>query len=142
MLLTGKTLGKEESHTTEFVRSRTVGGVEKVPIARKFPVSFRFPTLIELGIIVSDSRGSGAGVSVTVTVAVFDTTEPSGFFSNAVIVVVPALTPEATPLPVESPEVTLAMVGMLDDHVICDELVTFCWRPVLPKVPSAMNWPV
>jgi hypothetical protein len=62
-------LGSEEIQLTELVRSLTVGGVEYVPIARKFPVSCRLPTAIALGIMVSESRGSGAGVEVVVIVA-------------------------------------------------------------------------
>lgn len=111
MLLTGKTLGKEESQVTEFVRSLTVGGVENVPIARKFPVSCRLPTVMLLGIMVSESSGSGAAVSVTVTVPAAETTLLSEFVYSAVIVVVPKLIPLASP-----PAVIEAMVGMLELH--------------------------
>jgi hypothetical protein len=133
--LTGKTSGNEERQTTEFVRSLMYGAAENVPKARKFPVSCKFPTVIELGIIVSESRGSGAAVSETVTVAVFETTLPSAFVNSAVIVVLPALAPATSP-----DAFTEAIDGALELHWIWFELVTFCWRPVLPDVPSAINW--
>ena len=133
--LIGKTSGAEERQVTEFVRSLTYGATENVPYARKFPVSCKFPTVIELGIIVSESRGSGAAVSETATAAVFETTLPSAFVNSAVIVVLPALAP------VTSPDAfTVAIDGALELHWIWVELVTFCWRPVLPDVPSAINW--
>src|SRR5208282_635022 len=84
----------------------------------------------------------GGVVSETVTVAVAFAMEPSGFLSSAVIVVVPTLTPVTTPLPVVRLEVTEATVGMLDDQVMFGELVTSSWRPLLPRVPKAINWPV
>jgi hypothetical protein len=98
LVLTGKTLGSEESQVTELVRSLTVGAVEYVPIARKFPVSCKLPTEIVLGIMMSESRGSGAAVSETLTVAVAVSTLLSGLVHWAVIVLEPALTPEAIPL--------------------------------------------
>jgi hypothetical protein len=137
LVLTGKTLGSEESHVTEFVRSRTVGAVEKVPIAMKFPVSCKLPTLIELGIMVSDSRGSGAGDEVTSTVAVASATLPSGLVQSAVMVEIPGLTPAASPV-----ELTVATVGMLELQVRLGESVTFICSVVVPTVPSAMNWAV
>jgi hypothetical protein len=133
--LTGKTSGAEERQTTEFVRSLTYGATENVPTARKFPVSCKFPTEIELGTIVSESKGSGAGALETATVAVPDTTLPSVFVRTAVILVLPALEP------VTSPDAfTEAMDGALELHWVWVELVTFCWRPVLPDVPRAINW--
>jgi hypothetical protein len=93
---------------------------------------------MELGIMIRESRGSGAGVRVTVTEAAADTTVPSALLVNsAVIVLVPALKPVTSP-----DEFTLAMVGMLELHVICCDPVTFSWRPELPKVARAMNCPV
>ena len=95
------------------------------------------PTVIELGTMVSESRGSGAVVAVTVMLAVLETTLPSLFVSSAVMVLVPALTPVASPV-----ALTVAMDGLLELHLICAELVTSDCRPVLPEVPSATNWPV
>jgi hypothetical protein len=86
LVLTGKTSGKEESQVTELVRSRTVGEVEKVPMARKFPVSCKLPTVIVLGIMVSESKGSGAGEDVTLTIADAEAPVPSAFVHTAVIV--------------------------------------------------------
>jgi hypothetical protein len=111
------------------------GGDENVPTARKFPVSCKFSTVIELGMIVSESRGSGAAVSETATVAVFDTTLPSGFVNNAVMVLVPALKPLTSP-----DAFTEAIDGMLELHCIWTEAVTSSRRPLLPEVPSAINW--
>ena len=105
--------GAEESQVTEFVRSLTVGEVEYVPIARKFPVSCKLPTVILPGIMMSESRGSGAAVSVTATVAVADTTLASGFVHSAVIVVEPGFAPVASP-----EGLMLAIVGILDVHLI------------------------
>ena len=87
--------------------------------------------------MVSESRGSGAAVREIATVAVPDTTLPSGFVNSAVMVVDPALTPSASP-----DALTVAIVGMLELHVIWDELVTSVLRPVLPVVASAINCPV
>src|SRR5438309_1092984 len=106
-------------------------------MARNCPEPCRFPTVIELGIMVSESRGSGAGVIETATVAVFDTTLPSEFVNTAVTVLLPALTPVARPVGLME-----TMDGTLELQTIWDDLVTSCWRPVLPEVPSAMNWPV
>jgi hypothetical protein len=74
-----------------------------------------------------------------VTVPVFETTERSGFFTSAVIVVLPWLAPVTTPFPDPSPDVMDAIVGILDVHVVCGELVTSTSRPVVPEVASAMN---
>jgi hypothetical protein len=137
LVSTGNTLGAEEIQVTWLVRSLTCGELANVPMARKFPVSCKLPTVMLLGIIVSESSGSGACVEVTVTDAVADTTLASGFVHIAVIPLEPALTP------VTSPEaLTVAMVGMLELHWMLVELVTFSWSPVLPDVPRAMNWPV
>ena len=71
----------------------------------------------------------------TATVAVPDATLPSAFVNSAVMVALPALKP------VTSPEaLTEAMDGLLELHLIWVELVTSVWRPVLPEVPSAINW--
>src|ERR1700722_2995126 len=51
LVFTGKTLGEEVSHCTELVRSRVVGGVEYVPMARNCPASSKLPTVIEVGMI-------------------------------------------------------------------------------------------
>jgi hypothetical protein len=132
---TGKISGSVEIQVTALVRSLTCGEVENVPIARKFPVPCKLRTLMLDGIMVSESIGSGAAVAVTVMVAGdADTTVPSGFVQIAVIVVEPALNP------VTSPEETEAIVGMLEFHVTCFELVTFSCRPVVPETPSAISW--
>jgi hypothetical protein len=133
--LTGKTSGAEERQVTELVRSLTYGAAEKVPNARKFPVSCKFPTVIEFGMMVSESRGSGAAVSDTATVALFETTLPSAFVNSAEIVVLPELEPVTSPA-----AFTEAMDGALELHLILVELVTSCCRPVLPDVPSAISW--
>ncbi len=133
LVLIGNVFGAEESQVTVLVRSLTLGVVENVPIARNWPVSFNSPTLIEPGIMVSDSSGSGAAERLTETLAVAETTEPSAFVQIAEIVVVPALTPVASPV-----ALTVAMVGILELHVILGELVTSVSNP-LPDVPSAMN---
>jgi hypothetical protein len=129
--------GNEERQVTEFVRSLTYGAAENVPNARKFPVSCKLPTVIELGMIVSESRGSGAGEFETATVAVPDTTLPSAFVNSAVMVALPAFEPATSP-----EALTEAMDGLLELHLIWVELVTSVWRPVLPEVPSAINWVV
>jgi hypothetical protein len=128
-------LGAAETQVTELVRSLTCGLVEYVPMARKFPVPCKLPTVILLGIMVSESSGSGAAVDVTVTVAVADTTLESGFVHSAVMVLVPTLTPVTTP-PVG---LTVAMVGMVELQARLEELVTSSCRPVVPEVPRAMN---
>ncbi len=92
--------------------------------------------------IWSDSRGSGAGVSVTWTDEELDTSDPSGFFNSAVMVLVPRLTPVAIPLPEARPVVIVATDGMLESQVNCGELVTSSSRPFDPNVASAMNCPV
>jgi hypothetical protein len=139
LVLTGKTLGTSEIQVRlgKFVRSLVYGADEYVPIARNCPVSCKLPTAIVLGTMASESRGSGAGVLVITTVAVPETTLPSGFANFAIMVVDPAATPSASP-----DALTVAMVGMLELHVIWDELVTSVSRPVLPRVASAMNCPV
>jgi hypothetical protein len=100
-VLTGKELGKEESQVTELVRSLTYGAVENVPIARKFPVSSKLPTVSEPGIIVSETRGSAAGVFVTVTDAGVASTTELGMVAvltySAVMLVEPGLLPVTTP---------------------------------------------
>jgi hypothetical protein len=141
LLFTGKTLGAEVSHCTELVRSLVVGGVEYVPMARNCPLSRRLPTVIVLGMIWSESSGSGAGVSVTVSCAELVTSELSGFFNSAVIVLVPRLTPVAWPFPEARPLETVATDGILEIHWSCGELVTSSSSPVVPEVASAMNWP-
>jgi hypothetical protein len=74
-------------------------------------VSCRLPTVIELGIIVSESRGCGGAVSETVMDAVLDTTLPSAFVNAALTVVVPTLNP------VTRPDVLIeAMEGLLEVH--------------------------
>src|ERR1700723_55142 len=95
----GKSFGNDEIQVRlgEFVRSWTLADEEKVPKARNCPVSCKLPTDKVLGTMVSESRGSGAAVIVTVTVALEVTTLPSGLVSLAVMVVVPALAPVATP---------------------------------------------
>src|ERR1700733_1211273 len=97
---------------------------------------------MEVGMIWSESSGSGAGVSVTSADEKLDTIDPSGFFNSALIVLVPWLTPVTMPLPEASPVVTVATDGMLESHVICGELVSSSSRPLAPNVASAMNCPV
>jgi hypothetical protein len=136
---TGKSLGKLEIQVVvgELVRSLTYGAVENVPIARNCPVSCKLSTVIELGMIVSESKGSGGEVSETEMLAVLDTTVPSVFVSCAVMVVEPTPTPVASPV-----ELTVAMEGLLELHVIWEELVTLVSNPVVPDVPRAINCPV
>jgi hypothetical protein len=86
--------------------------------------------------MVSESRGSGAVVSKTVTVAVPVITLALEFVHSAVMVLVPELTPEASP-----PAVMVATEGMLDSHVSCDIPVMFSVTPLL-KVPRAVYCPV
>lgn len=129
LVSTGNILGKAEIQVTESVRSRSYGALEKVPIAKNCPVPCKLRTESELGMIVSESRGSGAGVEVTVTDAVAVTTllglpPLAGFVHSAVMVAEPALTPLTTPFPEGSPEVIEAYVGTLEIHVSCDEFVT------------------
>src|ERR1035438_1558514 len=85
-LLTGKTFGTEEIQlgVGELVRSLTYGAVAKIKNARNWPVSCRLPTVMVLGTIVSERRGSGAAVNATATVAVPDTTLPSALDNSAV----------------------------------------------------------
>jgi hypothetical protein len=137
LVFTGKLFGKVEIHVSvgELVRSLTVGVLENVPIARNCPVSCRLPTVIELGMMVSESRGSGAVVATTVMLAVLETTLPSLLVNSAVIVLVPVLTPVASPV-----ALTVAIEGALELHLIWAELVTSDCSPLLPEVPSAINW--
>jgi hypothetical protein len=140
LVLTGKTLGTEEIqfNVGEFVRSLTVGAVENVPIARNCPVSCKLPTVIELGIMVSESRFPPAGPEpppepVTMRVAL-ELTEPLNAIALAVIVVVPALTAVTMP-----EALTVATEATLEAQVTV--LVTFCverWF-ALPYVPTAVN---
>jgi hypothetical protein len=116
LVLTGKTLGREEIQVSvgEFVRSLTVGEVENVPIARNCPVSCKLPTVIELGIMVSESRSppdAPPPEPVTTRVAL-ELTGPLNAVALAVIVVVPALTPVATP-----EALTVATAGTLEAQV-------------------------
>jgi hypothetical protein len=74
-----------------------------------------------LGMMVSESRGSGAEDVETVTDAVAETTLASGLVHSAVMVVDPALTPLARPV-----ALTVATVGTLELHLSCAELVTSC----------------
>jgi hypothetical protein len=103
LLLTGKTLGVAEIQVRlgEFVRSLRVGGTVNVPNARNCPVSCKLPTVIELGIIVSETRFPVAPPPVVpepVTVRVaLELVAPLNACPPAVIVVVPALTAVATP---------------------------------------------
>ena len=95
------------------------------------------PTVMLLGMMVSESSGSGAVVAVIVTAAVAETTLPSGLVQMALIVLEPALTP------VTSPEAeTVATVAILEVQLRLDELLTSLCSPELPDVPSAINWPV
>jgi hypothetical protein len=122
LVFTGKESGKEDIQVVfgSFVRSRTNGTSENVPIARNWPVSCRLPTVSELGTMVSESSGSGAAVTEMLIVALAVTTVLSGFVHIAVIVVFPGLTPFTTPV-----ELTEAMVGMLELHVRFEDWVTF-----------------
>src|SRR5665213_3216599 len=138
-VFTGKTLGVAEVHVRvgEFVRSRTYGTLENVPIAKNCALSCRLPTVIALGMMVSDSRGSAGGVLETAMVALAVTTLLSGFVSSAVTVVMPAALPVARPAPL-----TTAIEGLLELHAIAGELVTSLRSPVLPLVAMATNCPV
>jgi hypothetical protein len=133
-VLTGKEFGNDDIHVTELVRSRTFGDVENVPMAIKFPVSCRLPTVRSFGIMLNDKSGSGAVVAFTVTDELAEATLPSEFLHSAVMTVFPGLTPVTVPL-----LSTLAIVAMLELHVICGELVTSSPSP-LPAVPMAINW--
>jgi hypothetical protein len=84
--------------------------------------------------MVSDSSGSGAAERLTETLADAETTDPSAFVQIAEMLVLPALTPVASPV-----ALTVAMVGTLELHAILGELVTSVSNPVVPDVPSAMN---
>jgi hypothetical protein len=106
-------------------------------MARKFPVPCKLPTVILVGIIVSESSGSGAAVAVTTTVAVADTTLASGFVHSAVMLLEPAPTPVTTPA-----ALMVATDVMLELQARLEELVTSSCRPVVPEVPRAINWPV
>jgi hypothetical protein len=111
LVLTGKILGAEESHVTELVTSLTVGEVEYVPIARKFPVSCKFPTVIVLGIMVSESKVAPPVPPpplVTVIVAV----APVDPAMLAEIVAVPMDTAVDNP-----DELTVATAGVLEVQI-------------------------
>jgi hypothetical protein len=134
--LTGKTSGVEESQVTEFVRSRTNGAVEYVPIARKFPVSCKFPTVIAPGMIASESMlppPPPPPGPVTARSAL-EFTWPLNADASAMIVVVPAAI--AVTIPVV---LTVATEGVVELHVTV--LVRFCFVvcAALPKVPYALN---
>ena len=62
---------------------------------------------------MSESRGSGAGVIETATVALLDTTLPSELVKTAVTVLLPALTPVASPV-----VLTETTEGLLEVHLI------------------------
>ena len=82
-------------------------------MARNCPVSCKLPTEMELGMMVSESKGSGAGVIETAMVALFDTTLPSAFVNAAVMVVVPGLNPVTSP-----DELIEAIEELLEVHLI------------------------
>jgi len=138
LLSTGKTLGVAEIQVSvgEFVKSLTAGVPENVPIARNCPVSCKLPTVMELGMMVSESRFPPAGPPpkpVTVRIAL-ELVRPLNADPPAVIVVVPALTAVATP-----EALTVATEGVLEVQVTA--FVTFfvegCFA--LPYVPTAVN---
>jgi hypothetical protein len=122
LVLTGKTLGKAEIQVTvgEFVRSRTNGAVENVPIARNCPVPPILPTARELGMMVSERRlpALSPGELVTVRVAL-ELVAPLYAVPPAVMVVVP------TPIAVATPEALMvATEGLLELQVT--PVVMFC----------------
>jgi hypothetical protein len=140
LVLTGKTLGTAEIQVTmgEFVRSLMVGEVENVPIARNCPVSCKLPTVIELGIMVSETRLPPPAPppppeAATVTFAL-ELTGPLNAVPPAVIVVVPAATAVTTP-----EALTVATEGAVEVQVT--PLVMFCVVGcfALPNVPIAVN---
>src|SRR5690348_9825827 len=114
-VLTGNIFGNAEIQLTELVRSLTVGELEKVPIARNWPVPCRLSTVTELGMIESQSRPWTPPVVplgfITATVPLPETT-PVKPFIVAVIVVVPAATAVTRPV-----ELTVATEGALDVQV-------------------------
>jgi hypothetical protein len=126
LLVTGKTFGPDVIQVTEFVRSLTVGVVENVPIARYCPLSPKLPNTIELGIMVSERMlpplppATPPVDPVTVRSAV-ELTGPLNAVAPAVIIVVPALTPVATP-----EALTVATEGVLEVQVTV--LVIFCFE--------------
>jgi hypothetical protein len=138
LLLTGKSLGKEEIQVNvgEFVRSLTNGALEKVPIARNWPVACKLPTERELGMMVSETRSPPDGpppAPVTVRVAL-ELTGPLNAVAPAVIVAVPAATAVTSPA-----GLTVATDGVVELQVTV--LVMFCvvgWF-ALPNVPIAVN---
>lgn len=138
-VLTGKTLGKEEIQVSvgEFVRSLTVGAVENVPMARNCPVSCKLPTVIELGIIVSETSTppptAPCPVPVTTRVAL-ELTGPLNAVALAVMTVVPALTPVATP-----EELTVATAGTLEVQVTVPVIFSVDEWLEFPYVPMAVN---
>jgi hypothetical protein len=122
LVLTGKTLGKEEIQVTvgEFVRSLTYGAVENVPIARNCPVPCKLPTARELGMISSERRLPALSGAELVTVRVAkELVAPLNAIPPAVIVVVP------TPIAVATPEALMvATDGLLEVQVT--PVVMFC----------------
>jgi hypothetical protein len=135
---TGKTSGAEERQLTVFVRSLTNGAAENVPTARKFPVSCKLPTVIVLGIIMSESKFAPdvpppEALPVTVSVALAPVA-PLNAIPPTVIVVVP------TPTAVATPEALMvATEGTLEVQIT--PLVKFCVEGcfALPYVPTAVN---
>lgn len=123
--MTGKTLGLAEIQVSmgEFVRSLTVGVLENVPIARNCPVSCKLRTVIELGIIVNETKSPPPAPVLPpepeTTRVALELTGPLNASAEAVIVVVPPLTAVATP-----DELIVATVGTLEVQVTA--LVIFC----------------
>jgi hypothetical protein len=136
--LTGKTSGAEESQVTEFVRSLTNGADANVPTARKFPVSCKLPTVIALGMMVSESKLPTPAPppeeeADTVRVAL-ELTGPLKAVAFATIVDVPAATA------VTSPDVsTLATAGLLEAQVTPPVIVWVVGCFALPNVPMTLN---
>jgi hypothetical protein len=152
--LTGNEFGKEESQVVPavFVTSLTVGAVSKVPIARKLPVSCNSPTVIELGMMVSEISPFDSVVPVvpppvTVTCTPFET-GPLNPTADAVIVAVPLPTADTSPAtkpPVgqpATPDVQGPTTAMAEEDVVhVASVVMFCvlvWL-ALPYVPVAVN---
>src|ERR1035438_5322674 len=108
-------------------------------MARKFPVSCKLPTVMELGMMVSEISDVEEVTpvpvgSVTVTVALAET-GPLNPIADAVIIAVPA--PSAVTTPLDAP--TCAMPG--EDEVQVTPVVRF-WverRAALPNSPVAVN---
>jgi hypothetical protein len=138
LLLTGKTLGVAEIQVNvgELVRSLTVGELENVPIARNCPVSCKLPTVIELGIMVSETRSvpPAPPPGSVITRVALELTGPLNAIALAVMVAMPVPTAVATP-----EALTVATSGALEIQVTV--FVTFCrevWL-ALPYVPMAVN---